>query len=121
MQFLIEIEYNEDEFSGTDVSSALVDVELELPGGKRVYISAACLSETVEDTVTVQVGVACCNASGEPDLFVTKVVLPKSDYDNGAHYRIAERRADAEDYQEPMITFDESDPLGRVVFQRAQS
>jgi hypothetical protein len=53
--------------------------------------------------------VACVNASGESDFYFCRVTCSPDEYDEGAHYEIAEDAASSEGYDGPMVVFDEND------------
>jgi hypothetical protein len=61
----------------------------------------------VMNTVKHKVAVACTNANGEADLFVTTVEVTTEQIALGEHYDIAESKADEEGYSKPFICFDE--------------
>lgn len=55
------------------------------------------------------VAVACINASGESDLFITKVSITNEEFKNNKHIEVAMENASDEGYDHPMICFDKSD------------
>jgi len=53
--------------------------------------------------------IACRNASGSSDMFVTTVNATDIEYENGVHYDRAEEVAKEQGYEEPFISYDESE------------
>lgn len=53
--------------------------------------------------------VACRNANGEADMFVTDVMVGQASFEHGEHYEIAQSRAEEEGYEPPFLCFDESE------------
>lgn len=53
--------------------------------------------------------VACWDCSGASDFYACRVTCSKADYDEGGHYEIAENAARGENYEGPMVVFDEND------------
>jgi len=50
---------------------------------------------------------ACHNASGEPDLAIVAVSATENEIKNGDHYEKAEEKLLDDDYDEPIVMFDE--------------
>lgn len=55
------------------------------------------------------VAVSCSNASGESDLFVTKVTVEPFQLDNGEHYDIACAEARDDDYESTGVAYDSTE------------
>lgn len=65
------------------------------------------------DMMSIRCAVAVTNANGEPDLFFCRVECTKEQYDDGLHYRAAERAAVEDGYVVRGWTCDERDPAWR--------
>lgn len=65
----------------------------------------------------IAVAVVGRNAAGAPDVFVTEVAVTPTQYNDGAHYEMAQSKAEAEGFDGPFIAFDqyETSPLSRAV------
>lgn len=59
--------------------------------------------------MTIRCVVACTNASGSPDFVAIQLECTKKQYDEGTHYEWAKEWAKSEDYERPMVVFDEHD------------
>ena len=58
---------------------------------------------------SVTVVSACMTAAGRPDLALSEVEVTPEEYENGAHYALAERRLFAAGYEEPFVYFSEAE------------
>lgn len=58
--------------------------------------------------------VACQGGEG-PDLFFVKVECTQEEYDCGDHYDKAIEAAKEQNYDEPMVAFDEKDHAGKAM------
>lgn len=58
----------------------------------------------------MRIAVACCNASGMPDLPVFTVAATPEDIEEGSHYDKAIALAEAARYEDPFICFDAEKP-----------
>ena len=60
---------------------------------------------------TIDVGVICRNANGEPDIFWTTIYATRKEIEEGLHYDLAEAAAQDNEYDGPFICVDEDDAL----------
>lgn len=70
------------------------------------------MSDTTASLRQERVTVACINAQGSPELYVTEVEVTEDQYALGEHYDLAEANAEAEGYEGRfgvMISFDSSE------------
>lgn len=67
-----------------------------------------------DEKTVIRCAVACHNVVGEPDVFFVKVKASEFHVSEGMHYHAAKLAA-SEDYNEPMVAFDESDPAGQLL------
>lgn len=61
----------------------------------------------------VKVVVLATNPEGSPAFFHVTVLINDEQYSNGVHYDTAKACAEINDYEEPMIAFDENDTAAR--------
>lgn len=64
--------------------------------------------------ISIKVGVVSENASGEPDIAFRVVNCTQSEYDDGAHYELAEIMVQMDGYT-PMFSFDQNDPAWQAL------
>ena len=55
---------------------------------------------------------ACMTAAGLPDLTLSEVEVTPEEYENGAHFTLAEQHLFAAGYEEPFVHFSESEGPG---------
>ena len=85
-----------------DTNEVVDAYALECEGGTI----AAQRSDTIK---TVKVAVACRNANGGPDFYITTVFVSQADYDLGEHYDLAEEKAEKAGYEGPFLSYDDSE------------
>ncbi|MBZ0091135.1 MAG: hypothetical protein ACYC2R_15030 [Burkholderiales bacterium] len=93
-------------------------------GGSKVSLQSENVVLPKEKVITVNVYVLGINDCHEPDVFVTQVTCSEREYfEESQHLVIAEERARADGYSEPMFSFDEREQnvigkLGRLFGKR---
>lgn len=104
------------ESSGSDESTrisvhVLLDAEtnevndayaLECNGG-------SVAAQRMDSFKSIKVAVACRNANGSPDFYITTVSVSQTDYALGEHYTVAEEHAEEAGYEGPFLSFDDSE------------
>lgn len=66
----------------------------------------------MSDSTQITIAIACSNAAGQPDFFATTVEATPEQVDNGDHYEMAKEKAYDNDYEDPMICFDQDEMPG---------
>ena len=56
--------------------------------------------------INMTVAVACLNAAGCSDFFVTQVNVSQEQYEEGIHYDVAKEKAEENGYEGPFVCYD---------------
>ena len=62
-----------------------------------------------QEMINQKVAVACINANGMADVFVTEIQVTQENLELGVHYDVASRDAEDAGYEAPFVCFDEAE------------